>query len=207
MLSLRTRKIICILTLPAIVVVALLFCCFSDKQKDVSKEQSQENFDTYHSQILEYFESEKQEYTSTDIEKVTNHGDVIRWNIKYTVEEAVIYLSLSNTDGIERYNLIIESTFSESDDGKTKLPVDMINDINDIISGHSYNKSDLTDLVLSAYEKNSYEEEKEKFKYIAYDRDFVGFHENWTVLYTAKRKVEQYEEEFNLWGLTKQGTK
>lgn len=219
MLNLRTNKVSRILVLLAVLVLSvililsatkiIMLSCryFKDAQKEVSIEQSKDNFDSYHRQILEYFESTNQEYTSTGIVKNTTYSDCIWWTIEYTVGDVEIYLSLENSGEIERYTLRIESNFPELNDGKTKLPVDMINDINDIISGHSYKESDLTSLVSSAYEKNSHEEDKAFFHYIAFDRDFVGFHENWVSIYSAKRNLDQYEEEFELWGLTKQGSK
>ncbi len=208
MLSLRTHKIAYIVVLSAVTISILIsYCYFANEQKEVSIEQSKDNFDSYHRQILEYFESTNREYSSTDIEKNTTNSDRVWWTIEYTVGDVEIYLSLENGGGIERYTLRIESNFPKLNDGKTKLPVDMLNDINDIISGHSYSESDLTSLVSSAYEENSHEEHKEMFHYIAFDREPVGFHENWVAIYSAKRNLDQYEEEFELWGLTKQGSK
>lgn len=220
MLSLHTRKVArnfvlavafalaAFLILSTVTITIFIsYCFFSDEQKEVSIEQSKDNFDSYHRQIIEYFESANQEYTSTVIEKDTTLGYDISWTIEYTVGDVAINLCLTNSSEIERYNLRVESIFPGLDNGKTKLPVDMINDINDIISGHSYSKTDLVSLVSSAYEKNSYEETKKMCHYIAFERDFVGFHENWVSVYIAKRNLDQYEEEFELWGLTKQGSK
>jgi len=199
--------LVAILVLLALKISALIYSFFADEQKEVSIEQSEDNFEVYHKQIIEYFESTNREYSSTGIEKNTTYSDRIWWTIEYTVGDVEIYLSLENSGEIERYTLRIESNFPKLNDGKTKLPVDMLNDINDIISGHSYSEYDLISLVSSAYEENSHEEDKKMFHYIAYDRNFVGFHENWVSIYSAKRNLDQYEEEFELWGLTKQGSK
>lgn len=117
-----------VLVLLALNISALICLFFTDEQKEVSIEQSKDNFDSYHRQILEYFESTNREYSSTGIEKNTTNSDRVWWTIEYTVGDVEIYLSLENDGGIERYTLRIESNFPKLNDGKTKLPVDMLNE-------------------------------------------------------------------------------
>ena len=133
MLNLRTNKVSRILVLLAVLVLSvililsatkiIMLSCryFKDAQKEVSIEQSKDNFDSYHRQILEYFESTNQEYTSTGIVKNTTYSDCIWWTIEYTVGDVEIYLSLENSGEIERYTLRIESNFPELNDGKNKI--------------------------------------------------------------------------------------